>query len=61
MAYLAMYCVMCVMKEAGYNNINDSETSDDEDKIRKPIMLRHSSPGSKTDDLRKKYGLGKKP
>ena len=58
-AYAVMYCVIYFMKEAGYAALDESDSSDDEDKIRKPIMLRHDSPGGKTDKLRKKYDLDK--
>lgn len=60
-AYIVMYCMLCIMRKAGYDAIDDTDSSDDEDKKRKPIMLRHDSPGGKTDQLRKKYNLDKKP
>lgn len=60
-AYAIMYCIVCLLKREGYAGVDDSDSSDDDDMKRKPIMLRHGSPGGKTDKLRKKYNLNKKP
>lgn len=61
-AYLVMYCIVCLMKEAGHDILDDPDTSDDDDERRKkPIMLRHDSFGGRTDQLRKKYNLDQKP
>lgn len=61
LAYAIMYCIVCLLKREGYAGVDDSDSSDDDDMKRKPIMLRHGSPGGKTDKLRKKYNLNKKP
>jgi hypothetical protein len=59
-AYVVLYGILCLMRKEGYDGLEDSD-SDDEDQKRRPIILRHSSPGGKTDKLRKKYDLNDNP
>ena len=61
LAYAAMYCVLCILKREGYSGLDNSDSENEDDLKRRPIMLHHDSPGGKTDKLRKKYNLNNKP
>lgn len=46
------------MKQAGYDPLElEEEKPKDTEKKKKPIRLQHEAMPSKTDELRKKYGL----